>query len=133
MASIYRRGKTFWIKYTDAQGQSVRRSLKTTNKPKAQIELKRVELALHDTEDIPGHVPSFGEFAPEYLIWREGKYADSQVRIDSLTRLHLTPYFKDMRLYQIDLEEADKYNAWRTKQGAMVATRVKELKTLIAI
>lgn len=87
MASIYKRGKIWWIHYT-VGGKSVSRSLKTTNGRVALEKKKRLE-ALDITDQLvtPSNTPlapllqSFGEFLKETRTFKSAKNDLSYLRI----------------------------------------------------
>lgn len=58
MATIYQRGKTWWVKYTDEHGQRVQKSFKTTKRKdaellKAEIEVRLAKVARGEVEPVP--------------------------------------------------------------------------------
>ena len=74
MASIYKRGKSWWIAYYIAgKSAPVRRSLKTTNRRIAEREKQALEAHLVESfRRVPEEKnPKFDEFWPHYLSWAE--------------------------------------------------------------
>ena len=75
MASLYRRGKVWWIQYRIG-GKNVQRSLETESEQLAKLKLKQVE-GLHVSGELglPRHTPvqSFLEFFCDHLQQRRSK------------------------------------------------------------
>lgn len=92
-------------------------------------ELKRARLA--NVVQLPnGAVPTFKEFAPEYLRWHEREFPSSHERIKQIVNHHLVPHFGTTALDRISKLQAERFKDARTAKAETIA---KELRTLQAV
>lgn len=131
MASIYRRGKVYWISYSTPAGQ-VQRSLKTRDRDVAKLEKKRVEYQL-SLGAVAAVSHRFAEYATVYVNWRATEFPDSQQRVAQIFRDYLTPFFGEYELEQVDAALGRRYVTKRRLEGASVGTITKELRSLKAL
>jgi len=83
----------------------------------------------------PAKVPTFHEFASEWLAAREPELAPKTVK-DYTWALsyHLLPFFADYRLSQIDAELVDRYKAVKAREGKLCPAQInKTLKRLAQV
>ena len=133
MATVYLRGKTWWVKYRASDGSRVQKSLKTKDKKIAKAVKLKIEYEASTGHQIIGSIPTFGEYAEGYLAWRELEYPDSQERVAQIVEQHLKPEFEFMTLNNIRKKETEEWITKRRKAGAKTGTVEKELRPLKAI
>jgi integrase len=130
MGSIYRRGKTYWIKYY-RNGKPYRESTRSTKEPDAKRLLKRREGEISEGK-LPGiyfDKVRFDELADDFLA----DYRINQKR--SLNRAersigHLRKFFAGMRVIDITTPGINAYIEKRLSAGAANATINRELAAL---
>ena len=139
MATVYKRGKTYWLKWYE-DGVAKYESLKTQEKKDALVAKAAKELELRTGTSVAQSNCTMGEFAEQYLLWHSGEYpwAEKEMRyyFDSV----LIPEFGRMRLASIDPQKVE---AWkhrrlgsighRSKRPVSRATVNNELKKLKAV
>lgn len=137
MASIYKRGKTWWIAYYVAgRGSPVRRSLKTTNKRIAEREKQAIEGRLLGSF---GRAPveknaTLDGFWPKYLAWAQGGHLRPRTierKADFWNQFRA--FSNAVRLGDVTPQEVEGFKAWRRQQGNAPATINKALADLQAI
>ncbi len=136
MASIFKRGKTWYISYIDLSGRRIRRSLGTTNKKLAELKLKEIELALAKGKlgfaiDIP-----FGDFIEKYLEWSKATKSRNTYLTDEKASRDLIEYFGDrIKLSQIKLPKLEGWRVWliETKGYSKVTAniRIRHVKAML--
>ena len=113
MASIFKRGKIWYISYIDLSGKRIKRSLGTTSKKLAELKLKEVELALAKGKlgfaiDIP-----LGEFSKKYLEWSKTTKSENTYKTDIKAIKDLIEYFGEkIKLSQIKLSKLEGWKIW---------------------
>jgi len=139
MATLYKRGQTFWIKwYKD--GKAHYESLKTREKSKAKLLLNAKEIELRTGNNpIPKDDMSFEDFAATYLHWHADEHPAHNERVHQIVHSYLIPEFGQFKMHQLEpvVVEHYKQKRRRTKnhKGTVpaAATINKELKTLRAV
>lgn len=129
MATINRRGRTWQLNWSDAEGQH-RVSLGAISAKDARIALERKKLEL--LTGIPAFSgATFGQFAVDYLAWHSQQYPSTYPRVEGIVRLHLWQ-FANVPLMGITPVAA---NAWVARRLTEVkpATVTKEARVLAAI
>jgi len=130
MASIYLRGKTYWISWWD-NGSHHRESLKTRDKKEAALLCKAKELSLGG-HDVTAHNPTvFRNFCKSYLEWHKNTLPDSHQRVAQITKDYLIPSFGGLKLDEITPLHVETWRA--NRRGVTNGTINKELRTLKAI
>jgi len=125
-----------WYLYWSEGGEEQRRSLGRVSIGEARdaLRLKREELnraRLNRVVQLPNNrMPTFEQFADEYLRWHEGRYASSHQRIRQIAEQYLIPHFGATALDRISKTQTERYMMGRK---AKAATIEKELRTVIAI
>jgi integrase len=86
-------------------------------------------------EPVDGEVPTFHEFASDWLASRRPELRPRTVKdYEWALSYHLLPFFKDHRLPQITAAEVDRYKTLKTRQGKLAAAQInKSLKRLSQI
>ncbi len=131
MGMIYKRGQTYWIKYY-RDGKSFRESSKSKLESEAKTLLKKRE-----GETAQGKIPGiyfdrirFNELAEDLLVDYQvnGKktYNMAELRI----RLHLRPFFGNIRVTEINTPRIKAYTKYRLDEGAANATINRDLTIL---
>lgn len=108
MASIYKRGKTYWIKYY-VEGSPKYESLRTTDKKQALIAKASKEMEERTGISVARRNITVAEFAQEYLIWYSKQYPE---RYDGYTHTftnEIIPKFGKDRLASIDPQKVSKW------------------------
>lgn len=133
MASIFRRGETWWISYQE-NGKRVQRSLKTKSKGEAKLAKTAAEYKLSKKKPVIGADPYFGPFSLKYLDETAYRRTESsQARVSLIVEHHLIPVFEWTQVSQIGEDQANAYREKRTADGAATSTVAKELRTLSAV
>jgi len=121
MATIYKRGKTYWIKWY-VKGTAKYESLKTQDKKAALIAKAAKELELRTGTPVAQSNITVAEFAEQYLLWHSGEYpwAEREMRyyFDSV----LLPEFGPMRLASVDPQKVE---LWKHKRVGSIGHRSK--------
>ena len=137
MASIYKRGNTWWIAYyVEGKTAPVRRSLKTTNKRIAEREKQAVEADLvANFRRAPQELnPTFDEFWPRYLQWANAGHLRPRT-VERKTDFwnQFTASVKCQRLGEVTTRDVERFKQERRKAGNSAATINKALVDLQAI
>ena len=135
MASIFKRGKTWWVAYY-ANGKLVRRSLKTTNKRIAEREKQALEANLLDPHRmVPEEKnPLVEVFWDEYLR----NYANGHKRPRAIERTEsfwrqLLEFTNAKRLGDITRKDIEDFKTWRTSLGNSDQTVNNALREIKAV
>jgi len=134
MASIYKRGDTWWIKYY-FNGKTVRESLKTTNKRVAQREKQAREAKLLDPyrDAIQERNPAVNVFWARYLAYAYDHLRESTVEIQTLFWKQLMQFTGAQRLGDIRQEDVEAFKKWKKDKGAADQSVNNALKDIQAI
>jgi integrase len=128
---VYRRGKTFWLKYY-RDGVPIRESAETTKEGEARKLLKRRE---GDVERGVPLSPKVGRVTVaegldgvivDYTVNAMRSLAGMQRRV----RKHLEPFFRGRRMSSVQTDDVQRYVAHRQDEGASNATINRELAAL---
>lgn len=121
MATIYKRGKTYWIKWY-VEGVAKYESLKTQDKKDALVAKAAKELELRTGTPVSQVNITVAEFAEQYLLWHSGEYpwAAREMRyyFDSV----VIPEFGHMRLASLDPQKVE---MWKHKRVGSIGHRSK--------
>lgn len=139
MATLYKRGQTFWLKwYKD--GKAHYESLKTKDKKQATLLCNAKEIELRTGKNpIPKEDMNFTEFSETYLDWHGHEHPDSHQRVAQIIRTYLQPSFGFLRMGSLDSMAVEKWKQkrrmQRNKEGKTPAVETvnKELRTLRAV
>jgi integrase len=125
MASIYKRGPSWYLNFSDGQGQH-RISLGkiTDQEAKAALYAKEYELRTgHVLTAAPGKVPRFDTFAEDYLRWFEHEFPTSFKRVAGIVRNSLLPTFGALPLDAIRVKTVED---WKMRRAKEPSQRVKK-------
>lgn len=137
MATLKPRDGYWQLDWTDEAGRH-RPSLGkigVVSKRQAEHILKLKELELSTGNRWLGITRSlsFGEYAPDYLLWHRHEYPASHYRVEQIVRQHLLPRFEFQSLSQFETKSAEQYKRDRKAEGAKAHTIIKELRVLKAM
>ncbi len=128
MGCIYKRGKTWWLKYVD-HGVAKYESSGSTKHADARDLLKVREAAVVRGEPIVPRADRLtfdqaaADLEKDYEANRRRTLPELQYRL----RLHLLPFFRGRRLATLSATDARAYAAGRLSEGAKPATVNREL------
>lgn len=139
MATVYKRGKTYWLKWYEG-GKAKYESLKTQDKKDALIAKAAKELSLRTGTSVAESNCTLKEFSEQYLLWHSGEYpwAAKEMRyyFDSV----ILPEFGNMRLASLNPQKVEMWKhkrlgsiGHRSKRPVSRATVNNELKKLKAV
>lgn len=129
MATLNRRGRTWQLNWSDADGQH-RVSLGAISAKDARVALERKKLELlTGVRSFTG--VTFGQFAVDYLAWHSQQYPSTYPRVEQIIRLHLWQ-FADLPLMALTPVKANGWVAQRLGQ-VKPATVTKEARVLSAM
>jgi integrase len=114
------------------------------NRERAEAELRHVLADVErgiwrphepETVEAPAEVPTFHEFASQWLDARRGEIAPRTVKdYEWALTYHLLPAFARLRLSEIGPAEVDRYKAAKVREGVIAAAQInKTLKVLAMI
>ena len=131
MGHVYKRGNVWWLKYS-LNGKTIRESSGSPRKAVADRLLK-----INMGEIAQGKLPSsmfekvtFAELAEDLLTDYQLNGKKSADRVEQCIRLHLRPFFGNMRAPEITSSKIREYTVSRVSTGAKNATVNRELAYL---
>lgn len=128
MGMIYKRGKVWWIKYY-RNGKPFRESTKSAKETDAKRLLKKREGEISEGK-FPGIYFDrvlFDELADDFLTDYRINGKKTAKRAEEIVRLHLRPFFGDMKVTSITTSKIKKYIEQRQGEGATNATINRDL------
>lgn len=138
MATINKRGRTFQLNWSDADGQH-RVSLGRVSKQEAEIRRKEKELELATGRPYSVNSVAFSDFAAEYLAWYSQHYPSTYDRTAGIFEHSLLPHFGQLPMDQITPQDMHAWMVWRRTPGnppkkpPAPATVTKEARALLAM
>jgi integrase len=139
MATVYKRGKTYWIKWYE-NGVAKYESLKTQDKKDALVAKAAKELQLRTGAPVAQINITVAEFAEQYLLWHSGEYPWAKKEMRYYFDSVVIPEFGKTRMASLDpqLVELWKHKrlgsiGHRSKRPVSRATVNNELKKLKAM
>ena len=130
MATLYKRGPSYYLNWHDKDGQH-RQSLGKIPKKEAELRRKAKEVELGTGKNIFAPSELFGDVAVDYLDEHKVDFPDSHDRVDFIIEKRLTQ-FHDKPLNEITKRDVERWKAARLKQVSP-GTVTKELRTLKAL
>jgi len=137
MGSIYRRGKTYWLKYytldpETGRARAIRESAGTDKYKKAETLLKQREGAVAGGTVITPQMVrlTFSDAAQDVLNEYKANGRRSVEHVQRYLRLHLLPFFARRRMSAITAVDVRRYIMMRQSQRASNATVNRELAVL---
>jgi len=130
--SLFKRGNTWWVRFTPPNGQQIRRSAKTTNKQQAQEFLDRLKVSCWRTLQL-GEKPkrTWQEAVERWLEEKKGVKTTYINDVRCLRWLH--SYLYDKYLDEICREDVDLIIKARQAEGVKNATVNRMMETMRAI
>ena len=128
--SIYRRGSRWWIKYF-RDGKPFWESSGSSKQTDAQRLLDQRRAEIYSGTHIEGHARRV--LVTELLdgLVRDYKiHGKAEDWCESVVRVHLTPYFGEMRAAKVRPDDAEKFIEFRQSDGASNSTINKEIALL---
>jgi integrase len=128
MGSVYRRGKTYWIKYY-RNGKPMRESARSDKEGEAKTLLKKREGAIANGEPVSPRIgrvtfrEATDDVVNDYRVNGKRSLSDTQRRIDK----HLAPYFGNRRLADITTPHIRAFIVTRQEAGATAGEINREL------
>ncbi len=134
MASIFKRGDTWWICYY-VHGKQVRRSLKTSNKRLAEREQQAIEAKLLDPHfEAPRRRNQLiDEFWQEYLVWANDHKRSGSIERTTIFWNQLVEFSRAKRVGDLKPDDIEGFKRWRKELGNSEQTinnGLRELKSV---
>lgn len=130
--SLYKRGNTWWIRFTTPNGQQIRRSSKTANKREAEEFHDALKVKYWRQAQLGERIRRTWEEAVErWLFEKEGEKASIQCDIHAFRWLHNHLY--GMELEKINRDVIDKITRTRQAEGVANATVNRLLEVVRAV
>lgn len=130
--SLFKRGKTWWVRFTPASGQQIRRSAKTTNKQQAQEFLDRLKADYWRVQQL-GDKPK-RQWQEAVERWLQEKKGIKTTYINDVRCLRwLHPFLFDKYLDEINRDDVDQIIQARLAEGVKNATVNRMMETMRAI
>lgn len=132
MASVYKRGHSWYLSWVDSNGGRHRNSLGRITAAEARASL--TQHRLRELKNPLGVTPAqtLETFSVGYLQWYKVQYPSSYDRVSRIFKCHLLPDFGSEPMNLIDRAKATAFRNDRLAENARPATVNKELKTLKA-
>jgi len=116
MATIYKRGKTYWVKWYES-GTPKYESLKTTDRKKALTAKAAKELALHTGQKPAADANcTLEEFTERYLAWRDSEHS-ANAQVANMVR---RSFMKDLGSYRLLDLDAQVVETWKRSRAEEV-------------
>ena len=130
--SLFKRGKTWWVRFTAPNGQQIRRSAKTTNKQQAQEFLDNLKANCWRVQQL-GEKPKrrWQEAVERWLQEKKGVKASYINDVRCLRWLHT--YLFDKYLDEISRDDVDHIIQARLAEGVRNATVNRMMETMRGI
>lgn len=130
--SLYKRGNTWWIRFTTPNGQQIRRSAKTANKREAEEFHDALKVKYWRQAQLGERIRRTWEEAVErWLFEKEGEKASIQCDIHAFRWLHNHLY--GMELEKINRDVIDKITRTKQAEGVANATVNRLLEVVRAV
>ena len=130
--SLYKRGNTWWVRFTAPNGQQIRRSAKTANRQQAQEFLDRLKAGCWRTLQL-GEKPkrTWQEAVERWLQEKKGVKTSYINDVRCLRWLH--PFLYDKHLHEISRDDVDHIIQTRLAEGVKNATVNRMMETMRGI
>lgn len=134
MASLYKRGKTWYVKYS-LRGKTIRKTLKTTDKDVANRELAKcleIEGESHRMVATPKN-PACGEFIAKYKKWAASHRRERSTSTSLTSWRHLMEFSNPKRVGDIHPDDLERFKEHLLSDGNTKQTVNNKLKDVQAI
>jgi integrase len=130
--SLFKRGETWWVRFTTPNGQQVRRSAQTANKQHAQEFHDKLKSEYWRVAKL-GEKPriKWQQAVERWLLEKQGEKVTLQVDKGHLRWVH--PYLYDVYLEDIDRDRIDRLTTAKLAEGVSRATVNRMLEVIRAI
>lgn len=119
--TLYQRGQMFYASYKLPGQKKIGKSLKTTDRPTAEVLRAALEAEINNGVTVSESAPegiTFRQLAAKHLAYQRGEYPKSYPQIASIVNALMVPYFGDTPLSDITLEHM---NGWKFKQAETIS------------
>ena len=128
MGRLFKRGRTWYAQYKDAQGQWRKRSTGTSDKAVARARLRDLELGTRSKEGLP--TTTLDQALAYYIEVACAEKPAATIHSYKHKACHLARVLGDTTVDQLDKEILQRYIAQRLEENASTHTIYKELVTL---
>ena len=130
MASIYKRGKTYWIKYY-VDGAAKYESLRTTDKKQALIAKASKEMEERTGVTVARRNVTVGEFFLEYILWYQRQYPERAKDYEYDFHRFILPTFGKDRLASLDPQKVSQWmHSMHGRKRTTINQKLTKLKAL---
>jgi integrase len=116
--AVSKRGRIYHYEF-ELGGRRYRGSTKRTNRQDAlKVEATKRTRLLNSLQDIPHPtaVPTFGEFADEFLTWAKLNLSKATVKLHRVNIDKLKHFFRGKLINEIDRKSVEEFKVWRAGQ-----------------
>ncbi len=117
--AVSKRGHIYHYEF-ELGGRRYRGSTKRTNRQAAlKVEATKRTRLLNSLQDIPHPtaVPTFAEFADQFLTWAKTNLADATVVLHRVNIDRLKQFFRGKLINEIDRKSVEEFKVWRAGQN----------------
>jgi integrase len=116
--AVSKRGRFYHYEF-ELGGRRYRGSTKRTNRQDAlNVEATKRTRLLNSLQEIPHltAVPTFAEFADEFLKWAKANLAEATVVLHKVNVDRLKQFFRGKLINEVDRKSVEEFKAWRAGQ-----------------
>jgi integrase len=116
--AVSKRGRIYHYEF-ELAGRRYRGSTKRTNRQDAlKVEATKRTRLLNSLQEIPNPtaVPTFAEFADEFLKWSKANLAAATVELHRVNIERLKQFFRGRLINEIDRKSVEEFKGWRADQ-----------------
>jgi integrase len=116
--AVSKRGRIYHYEF-ELGGRRYRGSTKRTNRQDAlKVEATKRTRLLNSLQDIPHPtaVPTFGEFADQFLTWAKLNLSKANVKLHHVNIERLKQFFRGKLINKIDRKSVEDFKVWRVGQ-----------------
>jgi len=136
MASIFKRGKVWYISYVNLSGKRIKRSLGTEDKKLAELKKKEIEIQLAKGRLGYAVDIKLEDFIQKYLEWSEATKSKNTFITDYKACKDFFQYFGNIKLSQIHLAELENWKVWLVSKRMLAKTtaniRIRHIKSMFS-
>jgi integrase len=116
--AVSKRGRFYHFEF-ELGGRRYRGSTKRTNRQDAlKVEATKRTRLLNSLQEIPhlAAVPTFAEFADEFMMWAKANLAKATVELHRVNVDRLKQFFRGKLINEVDRKSVEEFKAWRADQ-----------------
>lgn len=136
MASIFKRGKVWYISYVNLSGKRIKRSLGTEDKKLAELKKKEIEIQIAKGRLGYAVDIKLEDFIQKYLEWSEATKSKNTFITDYKACKDFFQYFGNIKLSQIHLAELENWKVWLVSKRMLAKTtaniRIRHIKSMFS-